>query len=83
MANSNNKGKSLTGIVVSVAMEGVVVVDIERKKFHRLYSKGYTANKRIKAKDEVGNLAIGDKVLIAETKPISKNVTFKVVRIEK
>lgn len=79
----DKSGKNLIGTVVSTSMKDVVVIDIERKKFHRLYSKGYTVNKRIKAKNEIDDVSVGDRVLIAETKPVSKNVAFKVVSVEK
>lgn len=76
------KGKVLTGKVVSTAMQGVVVIDIESKKTHRLYNKSYTVNRRIKAKSD-RELEIGDIVTIKEVRPISREVHFIVIKSEK
>lgn len=75
------KGKVLNGKVVSNAMAGVVVVDIESKKTHPIYAKSYTSNRRIKAKSDE-KLEIGTLVTIRETRPVSKEVSFKVVKVE-
>ena len=82
MTDKSGNGKVLTGKVVSNAMTGVVVVDIERKKTHRLYGKSYSVNTRIKAKTDK-NFEIGDIVSIAETRPMSKDVAFKVLENKK
>lgn len=76
------KGKVLIGKVVSTAMNGVVVVDIESTKTHRLYAKSYTQNRRIKAQSE-SELEIGSIVTIREIRPVSKDVHFKVMKVEK
>jgi len=82
MTNEKAKsGKTLTGAVVSIAMNKTVVVDVERSKTHRLYGKSFTVNTKIKAHNEFENVAIGDTVTITETRPISKEVTFKVIKV--
>lgn len=82
MTDKSGNGKVLTGKIVSNAMTGVVVVDIERKKTHRLYGKSYSVNTRIKAKTDK-NFEVGDIVSITETRPMSKNVAFKVLENKK
>ena len=75
----NKSGRILVGKVVSVAMAGTVVVDVERTKVHRLYSKRYTVNQKIKAKNSSFELAIDDTVEIQEVRPQSKDVHFLVI----
>ena len=70
------------GLVESVKMQKTVVVNIESKVKHPLYKKLIKRSKKIKAHDEIG-VSVGDKVKIIETKPISKEVNFKVVEVIK
>lgn len=71
--------KKLTGIVVSDKMQKTVVVKVERIKEHPKYKKRYKIHKKYKAHDENKEFHVGDKVLIEETTPISKDKHFKVV----
>lgn len=72
------KGKVLRGVVVSDKMDKTVVVKVDRYVKHPKYLKYYTVSKKYKAHDETNAHKIGDKVEIIETKPISKDKTFKV-----
>lgn len=65
------------GVVVSDKMEKTVTVKVVTRIKHPLYKKFITRSKKIKAHDELG-AKIGEKVKIVETKPISKDVHFKV-----
>lgn len=69
-----------TGIVVSSKMQKTVVVKVSTKVKHRLYKKLITKTKKFKAHDEIG-VKIGQKVKITETKPISKDIHFKVMEV--
>ncbi|MBP9691217.1 30S ribosomal protein S17 [Candidatus Woesebacteria bacterium] len=71
--------KSFTGTVVSDKMQKTVVVKIERKFRHPLYQKVITRHKNLKAHNEVEGIAVGDTVLIEQTRPISKEKRFRVV----
>lgn len=71
--------KQIVGIVVSDKMQKTVVVRIERKLRHPLYEKVITRHKRIKARNELEGVRVGDAVRIEETRPIAKDVTFQVV----
>lgn len=73
--------KTLTGKVVSTKMQKTVVVEIEKAYRHRLYHKILRRHKRFKAHLD-GSIVVqeGDVVDIEETKPISKDKQFKVVK---
>jgi small subunit ribosomal protein S17 len=71
--------RSLKGKVVSAKNAQTVTVEIERKKIHPIYRKRYTVTKKFQAHDEIG-VKKDDYVIIEETRPISKNKKWKVVR---
>jgi small subunit ribosomal protein S17 len=71
--------KTLKGTIVSDKMNKTVVVNVEHLKKHPRYGRYYKSSKKYKAHDERGEFHVGDKVLIKETKPISKDKYFKVV----
>ena len=72
--------KILQGIVVSDKMEKTVVVEVERVKEHPKYKRRFKVHKRYKAHDQNQEYHMGDKVVIEETKPISKDKSWKVIR---
>lgn len=72
--------KKFTGKVVSTKMQKTVVVEVERKFQHPIYKKVITKHKKYKAHNENFNLKEGDMVLIEETRPISKEKHFIVVK---
>ncbi len=72
--------KILKGTVVSDKMKKTVVVEVNQLKKHRLYNRFYRSSKKYKAHDEKGEFHAGDKVLIKETRPISKDKHFVVVK---
>lgn len=72
--------KQLTGIVVSDKMKKTVVVEVERIKEHPKYKKRYKIHKKYKAHDENGGFHVGEKVIIEESKPISKDKKWVVVK---
>ncbi|OGZ65692.1 MAG: 30S ribosomal protein S17 [Candidatus Staskawiczbacteria bacterium RIFCSPLOWO2_01_FULL_37_25b] len=71
--------KKLQGIVVSDKMQKTIVVQIERIKEHPKYKRRYKIHKKYKAHDEGNEYHVGDKVVIEETNPISKDKRWKVV----
>ena len=77
---NKNKGNTLNGIVSSDKMDKTVVVSVSRFIKHPKYGKYYKINKKYKAHDEENTYKIGDKVEITETRPISKDKRFKVVK---
>lgn len=72
--------KQLTGIVTSNKMQNTVVVKTERIKKHPKYLKRYKVNKKYKAHVESGEYAVGDKVVIEECRPYSKEKKWKVIK---
>ena len=60
-----------------------MVVDVERTFKHPIYKKYIKRSKKYHAHDETDTLKVGDKVMIEETRPISKLKTWKVVNNEK
>jgi small subunit ribosomal protein S17 len=74
--------KTLNGVVVSDKMKDTVVVLVERYVKHPKYQKFINLRKRFKAHDAGNTCKIGDKVTIRETRPISKDKHFEVVKTE-
>ena len=73
--------KSRVGIVVSDKMDKTIVVQIVRKAKHPLYGKTVKITKKYKAHDEENVAKIGDKVEIAETRPLSKDKRWRLVQV--
>ncbi len=70
--------RKLQGIVVSNKMQKTVVVEVERIKEHPKYRKRFKVHKKYKAHAEK-NYNIGDKVIIEECSPISKDKKWRVI----
>jgi small subunit ribosomal protein S17 len=73
--------KTQVGTVVSDAMQKTVVVEVQRRGRHPLYKKIIRHTRRFKAHDEAGDAHVGDKVLIAETRPLSKDKRWRVAQV--
>ena len=76
-----SRRKVRDGVVVSDKMQNTVVVLVEEKKPHPLYKKVVTHNRRLKVHDEEGRCAVGDRVRITETRPLSKEKRWRVAEI--
>ena len=72
--------KQLTGTIVSDKMQKTVIVKVERIKEHPKYKRRYKIHKKYKAHVESGEYHIGDKVIIEECRPISKDKKWKVIK---
>ncbi|MBI3046611.1 MAG: 30S ribosomal protein S17 [Candidatus Harrisonbacteria bacterium] len=75
----SSQNRKLKGVVVSNKMKKTVVVAITRSKKHSKYQKYFTVTKRFKAHDEKNEYQVGDKVIIQETRPISKEKRWIVI----
>lgn len=73
--------KTLKGTVVSDKMNKTVVVKVDDFKKHPRYGRYYKSSKKYKAHDENGEFHVGDKVLIKETRPMSKDKHFIAMKI--
>lgn len=79
MERGNRKVKM--GTVVSDKMDKTVVVAIETFVTHPLYKKQLRRTTKFKAHDENNECGIGDRVEIMETRPLSKDKRWRLVRI--
>jgi small subunit ribosomal protein S17 len=78
---SRGKRKERTGFVISHAMQKTIVVKAERRVRHPLYGKEMKLYKKMYAHDEKDEAKVGDKVLIEETRPLSKLKRWRLVKI--
>ncbi len=76
-----NLRKTRVGKVVSDKMDKTIVVSIEDNITHPLYKKVVKNTIRLKAHDENNECGIGDRVEIMETRPLSKDKRWRLVRI--
>ena len=75
------KRKTLTGVVASDKMDKTVVVMVNRLVLHPVYEKYIRKRTKVKAHDEKNECHIGDKVLLIETRPLSKEKRWRVKEI--
>jgi len=75
--------KRREGTVVSAKMRKTVVVQVERFVEHPLYGKRLNQQKRYMAHDESGECHEGDRVLIIESRPLSRRTRWRVSRVIK
>lgn len=76
-----NRRKTRIGIVKSNKMEKTIVVVVERLVKHKIYKKYIKRRSKFKAHDEKNECKIGDRVEIMETRPLSKEKCWRLVRI--
>lgn len=79
--SERNFRKQRTGKVVSNKMDKTIVVAIEYNVKHPLYGKIVKRTYKLKAHDENNECGIGDKVVVMETRPLSKEKRWRLVRI--
>ena len=78
---TRGKRKKRTGIVTSDKMDKTIVVRVSGLIKHPLIGKYLKRSKKYKAHDETNECRIGDKVIIEETRPLSKDKCWKVREI--
>ncbi len=71
--------RQLVGTVASAKMQKTVVVTVDKLKLHEKYRKQYKVSKKYKAHDEKSEYKAGDKVIIQETHPMSKEKRWTVI----
>lgn len=72
--------KQLIGTIISDKMQKTVVVKVERVKEHAKYKRRFRVHKNYKAHVESGEYKAGDRVVVEECMPISKDKKWKVVK---
>ena len=76
-----SRRRTLTGVVTSDRMDKTIVVAINEKKNHPLYGKGVKFTRKFKVRDENNEAHVGDTVEIMETRNLSKEVHFRLVKV--
>ena len=79
--NTRNFRKTRIGTVVSDKMDKTIVVAIEDSVRHPLYKKTMKRTYKLKAHDEANECGIGDTVEVMETRPLSKDKRWRLIRI--
>lgn len=81
MEDTRKLRKQKTGVVVSDKMDKTIAVQVERRLMHPIYGKFVKRSKKFFAHDEENTCKIGDTVRIMETRPLSKNKSWRLVEI--
>ncbi len=79
--SERNLRKTRVGLVVSDKMDKTIVVAIQDNVKHPLYKKIIKNTVKLKAHDENNECGIGDRVMVMETRPISKDKRWRLVEI--
>ena len=80
MSDRNNR-KTEVGKVVSNKMDKTIVVAVEDSVKHPIYKKLIKHTVRLKAHDENNECSIGDRVRVMETRPLSKDKRWRLIKI--
>ncbi len=73
--------RTKTGIVKSAGMQKSITVEVAMKEKHPVYGKYINKSSRFMAHDETNQSGVGDKVLIMETRPLSKRKKWRLVKV--
>ena len=73
--------KTREGIVTSDKMDKTIVVEVQDRVAHGLYSKVMSRTHKLQAHDETNSAGIGDRVIIMETRPLSASKRWRLVSI--
>ena len=73
--------KQQIGIVISNKMKKSVVIKVENRYSHPIYSKTLTKTKKYLVHDEFDECNIGDQILVEECRPLSKRKRWKLIKI--
>lgn len=73
--------KTRIGVVVSNKMEKTAVVTVDRRVQHAKYKKFLTRRERYKVHDEGNQCEVGDRVMIAECRPLSRDKRWRLSRV--
>ncbi len=76
-----NSRKTRIGIVVSNKMKKTITVELERTMKHPIYQRVIKRKSKLYAHDESNECVIGDKVLVMETRPLSKLKRWRLIKV--
>jgi small subunit ribosomal protein S17 len=80
MSSTTNRKRTLQGVITSDKMAKTRVVAVTRLKKHAKYHKYFTVTKKYKAHDEANEYHAGDKVVIEESRPLSRGKRWVIKR---
>ena len=78
---AEKRTRTVTGRVISNKMDKTITVLLERRVRHPVYGKYLTRSSKVHAHDAENQCSIGDTVVLAETRPISKSKSWKLLEI--
>ena len=78
---TRNLRRTITGVVTSNKMDKSITVEVERKIMHTKYGKFLKKTKKYHAHDEANDAKVCDKVIIMETRPLSKLKRWRLVDV--
>jgi small subunit ribosomal protein S17 len=81
MASAEKRTRTLQGRVVSDKMDKTITVLVERRVKHPVYGKYITRSSKVHAHDEGNTAGMGDTVLVAESRPLSKTKSWTLVEV--
>jgi len=81
MSGAEKRTRVVTGRVVSNKMDKTITVLLERRVKHPVYGKYITRSSRIHAHDEDNQCGIGDTVTVAESRPISRSKSWRLLEV--
>ena len=76
-----NRRKVREGLVISVKMDKTAVIGVVERVRHPRYAKTVQRTKRLYAQDDSNDLRVGDRVRVAETRPLSKLKRWRIVEV--
>src|SRR6266576_334914 len=79
--NTSGLRKERTGLIVSDRMQKTVVVSIERTVMQPRYKTSLRRRSKVKAHDESNQCHVGDRVLIVECRPLSRDKRWRVSKV--
>jgi len=79
--NARNDRKVREGIVASTKMDKTIVVRVVDRVRHPLYDKTLQRTKKLYVHDETNDAGVGDRVIVAETRPLSKLKRWRLVQV--
>lgn len=79
--NERNSRKVREGVVISSAMDKTAVVTVTDRVRHKRYSKTLQRTTKLYVHDEANDLSVGDRVRVAETRPLSKLKRWRLVEV--
>ena len=79
--SERNARKVREGLVTSNAMDKTAIVTVTERVRHKKYSKTLQRNTKLYVHDETNGLNVGDKVRVAETRPLSKLKRWRIVEV--